>query len=1398
MQELQIKIEEDGEKVKTVQSVIEALRQELEDSRETIHNLQSDLTSTKQELKLSHQEVELLSVGAAGAGVQGVQELLDLSRSVASVRREYQEMRHQTVKEINKMKIEMAEKARQLSTACLEVYTDSQYIRDSQGNKVLVGDIKECWEKLERVKLEKKVDEERADALEVEKDQLSRQLKMSERKLEELRQSITDTQREETIDEADGGRVPSRLGRLEAENEMLRGSLQDIASMVTAEDDLDPKSPGRPRPLVPGAWRSSSAGGRRSRSTDSLQVTAAVQAALNTKQTSLHRLQSSLVSMKEKYEAEARSSQEWKEKSKEALKELSVKTTNLVSAEKEGAMNRDMAEMLQGRLDSSVKETREVSEELGRAREEIVSLNTRMEESARLKIVLETKITALKSTLTSMESTSKFRDESLVGKETTINNLKEEKSNLEEEVFSLRERLVSVEKDQERLEMERTDKETTITEEKKIRSEVNTEIRRMRIEETHLLEQLAQKETFEKKIRGDIINNETIISSLKSEIVDYEKKLSSKDTEMTRFKELLSESQKAREESEASLKQLKREKNDLGNQVTSISLRKDALEDEYVHIREEYQILKDQLDIFHKSFSITSDVKEELSDKLLKKEKESRELEVQIKRLEADLEREIVTGDDLRLECESLEDINKELQSDVEKRSESIKQLNSSIVNMKAKLFEANRSLSEYQEKTEAEFEMEKKRLEKSLKKTKEEYNNNLKDLEDELDLQKDKMERKRTGDINLVKESHRAEREKLEEEIDYLTQQVDNLKARNSESFLLAENSRSTAEKFAKTEEGLAEEKIRQLNITVEHLKKDLSFQKQDSQKKIQKEVDHNQDLEYQIKSLNMKLDSFDDDRRSNKESLEKEIRKLKNDKLKFDQDSVDMKMHLRISENTIDDLKNKLETLNEEKDVVESDVKNVKSLVESLEAQIVEKNKKIQEKILEKHKEQEVFEKRIEQYETKEKILQEEIEEVRVSLEKMEMDASTSGNVQFLQSKISELTLELDLVRKRLNDSDGGQEREERTVAELRKKLHSAEFERSKLENYLVELREQVELDVDTRESQTSALQVSVQEGRERERKLEDVRHSLEIELNGKNQEIQEMILRLQDADCKIRDSADLIKKLEESRNDQELKLSSIGAALNQSGFGVSRSGTPVRGRLRLRSGEASPDVDSVRNRIRELVVKVDKMEKDKGELMGRIEMLKLANENLVLNSGRLEEEKESAEDKLRSCQLQLQKLESKVSVNDESLAEKEESVERLKLMVRDAERKVKDFSSQLDDSNQRRLLLEDIEKELRSKEKRAKLDSSKLGGSLREAEEELEKVQREKFSLGEELGRLHTVVREKDEMFQVNRKSPFIISNYFTFPLMPLKYSPCSDKCVISAMQVTLNNQVTACFS
>ena len=365
IQELQIRLEEGGEKFKTLQTLSDSLRQELDISRESGLRLESQVAAVKQELDLSRQEVDLLS-REGGVNVQGVEELLELSRSVASVRRQYQEMRHETVKEINRMKIEMAEKARQLSTACLEVYTDSQYVRDSQGNKILVGDIRECWEKLERVKLEKKVEEERADQLEAEKEQLSRELRTTERRLEEVKATNKELLKRDLKDDVvDSDRSPSRLGQLEAENELLRCSLQDIASMV-AEDSSGPQSPGRPRPLVPGLGRSAAAG-RRSRSSDNVQVTAAVQAALNTRQTQVYQLQSSLASTRTRLEEEARSGQEWQQRAKEAAKELSVRTSGLVAAEKECSVSRELAAMLQTRLDTAATETRAAADELSAA-----------------------------------------------------------------------------------------------------------------------------------------------------------------------------------------------------------------------------------------------------------------------------------------------------------------------------------------------------------------------------------------------------------------------------------------------------------------------------------------------------------------------------------------------------------------------------------------------------------------------------------------------------------------------------------------------------------------------------------------------------------------------------------------------------------------------------------------------------------------------------------------------------------------------------------------------------------------------------------------------------------------------------------------------------------------------
>ena len=67
----------------------------------------------------------------------------------------------------------------------MKVYTASQYVVDSAGHRVCVGSISELWEKLERTKLELKVEEERADAVEEVREAAERKIALLERRLEE-------------------------------------------------------------------------------------------------------------------------------------------------------------------------------------------------------------------------------------------------------------------------------------------------------------------------------------------------------------------------------------------------------------------------------------------------------------------------------------------------------------------------------------------------------------------------------------------------------------------------------------------------------------------------------------------------------------------------------------------------------------------------------------------------------------------------------------------------------------------------------------------------------------------------------------------------------------------------------------------------------------------------------------------------------------------------------------------------------------------------------------------------------------------------------------------------------------------------------------------------------------
>merc|ERR1712106_730302 len=108
-------------------------------------------------------------------------------------------------------------------------------------------------------------------------------------------------------------------------------------------------------------------------------------------------------------------------------------------------------------------------------------------------------------------------------------------------------------------------------------------------------------------------------------------------------------------------------------------------------------------------------------------------------------------------------------------------------------------------------------------------------------------------------------------------------------------------------------------------------------------------------------------------------------------------------------------------------------------------------------------------------------------------------------------------------------------------------------------------------------------------------------------------------------------------------------------------------------------------------------------------------------------------------------------KVSVNDQSLAEREESIERLRLLVAEGDRKIKLALTQLEESNMRTKELKDTEKEFIDKERENKLEISKLRVSLKNTEEYLDRSDMNKTQWEQENIRTQSKLEEQEEQIQ-----------------------------------------------
>ena len=536
------------------------------------------------ELKRSREETERVRRSRSKSEPKG--DLDAAQRALIALRREYSDLKVTSVRELGKMRVEVANMARMASTACMEISSTSNFIKDSRGREIDIGSVSQIYEKYERMKKEKDDLEDKLETAEKSVHLATKKITLLER--HNSTQENVSAARKELFSEDPIRAV--RLGKLEGENVLLRSSLQDIASMVDlgAERSVHTGPGSKPRPVTPQTSRRT-----RSASPAMIESTvAAVQSVLNQRQVEKHDLQGRLDSLRDKFELVKKSEGRWETRTKLLDSELTTTKEELNTIRKEFNETKEDLEETIRKLAQTRKEKEKLFQKWKTLKDETDSSLSTFKDIQRQNVKLEKKTENLSSENSRLEE--RMSDLVNDAKESgiLISQLERVGSSLREEAGELRERLAAVERDQERLERERTEKETIITEEKLNSTTISSQITKMERQEKILVEKVLLHEETETMLKTEISLSQGTISGLREEILVYETRLLRLEKELEEMKQMNVEHGTVQEILEGELRTVKGEKTRLENQLTSLNLRKDAMEDRNTNLQEEIRQLK--------------------------------------------------------------------------------------------------------------------------------------------------------------------------------------------------------------------------------------------------------------------------------------------------------------------------------------------------------------------------------------------------------------------------------------------------------------------------------------------------------------------------------------------------------------------------------------------------------------------------------------------------------------------------------------------------------------------------------------------------------------------------------------------------------------------------------------
>ncbi|XP_053659814.1 rootletin [Anopheles marshallii] len=1184
------------------------LRQQLEESHRTndaltndLQKLTSDWESLRDELLSKEDEWKEEEQAFNDYYNNEHTRLLKMWREVVQVRRMYNEMASTTKMELGRMHLELSGTVREVSGACSGVsvnlkqsskFEEAQQMHIERENMELKSQLSELRlqyeaarqeigqrdQRLQQMAQDLKLLDDRytqADSQAAQAHRMNDELERLQAALRDIAHAVV--QDAETSASADVG-----CGGLAGDGQHHLHLSQPIVSPGVA-----PRSPKR-------SSGGAGTGGLRASQAFAEGTISAVQAALHKYQLAIHDLQVKLQTNNETLKA----TRKQYDGCEHARDMLSGKVAELT--EKLDSANHQLSELykerdsLQKTLDGLRSDKHTVERGKAELNSIVDSLNTDYEKLQNVNSKLQKMYDALEEEkkMIELELQRVHKDKDI--QEMNLRAEEERCSRLREETITLREELNKLYLSRDLLEQQRIESDGLLNMLEKQKLELEFELDRVTGERNELhatlekrtnsnehqeqeIRQLkstvAQLDEERGKLRVQSNDQSADLASLKKELISAEQARLDLDSEKLAISERLKCLEMEKDKIEAELSCVARERNDLSNQLATIARKKETIGEEVMRLRQRLEQSNEMNGRLNRSLEELVKESEEKTVTIEGHEKELQRLQEQLASIRSEKESlEAVLFDtntsleEAEAKKDALERENQDLLIKQESHKALIARLNKDLENAERRAQDIKIQLTNAAANQEAEF------LQKlsSLRTFSEE---NIKKLNDEKEQIRQTLEKRMQQSLQALESAKDAEIRQLREQYETLQMHLDALNQQHEEVILRAENEKQQALLIAHRDKQAVIEK---LELTARELKNEL-----ENGDRLKREMAARQEkdrttigcLRDEITKMRTKAEEARIRAEEEMNRLEVAAGSLREEKDTLLKDGEELKVQLRLSEDRCDALNHQLQDtqrkLKEAENNTDATRKDLTDTRRTLADSNIERDKYANSnKELRDHVKR-VEEQRRQQARTIEDAIAKisSLEETRNGLEQDKVRLQTilketETNVTKLNQELTNAQTDIQKFQTDTSQKDASEkelqarlanegEEKERVLAEL----HQIKKQMADLEGTLCATRQELgrarckaNQDEHRFHQREQELCGRNEEGRGREKRLEDQKHNLEVCLADATQQIQELKARLGGAEGRVRALDEQLVQLECQKKEVENKLSSIGHTLRR----------------------------------------------------------------------------------------------------------------------------------------------------------------------------------------------------------------------------------------------------------